>query len=240
MSKKNLPDFMRMQFDFAGWIRNPKEGDEPLGLEARRMNIYKELFFNNVEGFCSTAFPVTKDILDEKWLGYVTDFFKKHRCETPYFREISEEFLAFMQAEEDLPPCLVELMHYEWVELALSVDTAEHPDIQELSEIEDVKLKLNPLAWVLAYNYPVHQISSDYIPNDVAPTLLLVHRNIETDIKFILLDATTFFALKALEEQSLTINEVIETLQAQHNIQLDKEQLEVQIRRFVEIGVLYI
>ncbi len=239
MPKNNLPEFMRMQFEFTKWLRNPKKGEEPLNLEARRMQVYRELFLNNIEGFCASAYPVTKSILDHKWVGFVADFFEKHRCKTPYFREISEEFLEFMQ-QEDIPAYLLELMHYEWVELALTTDEAIAPEISGIKLSDSLKLNLSPLAWVLAYNYPVYEIDQDYLPGDVSPTLLLVYRNVENEVKFILLNSTTYLALKALEGESLTVNEIIEILQAEHNIQLDKEIFEVQVQRFLDIGVFYV
>ena len=65
----------------------------------------------------------------------VRDFFSQHKSHSPYFLEISQEFLAYLQNErtpqpED-PAGMLELAHYEWVELALTVseDTIEMENI---------------------------------------------------------------------------------------------------------------
>ena len=53
---------------------------------------------------------------------------REHRCRTPYFSQLGEEFIGWLQdgyrAEEGDPPFLLELAHYEWVELALSLAEA--------------------------------------------------------------------------------------------------------------------
>ena len=58
----------------------------------------------------------------------------------------------------------LELAHYEWVELALSLDTREirqdgiNPDGDLLSGVP----VLNELSWSLVYDYPVQRIGPDY------------------------------------------------------------------------------
>ncbi len=64
--------------------------------------MYRELFFNNIEGFLSGNFPVLRKILDDQqWFALVQDFFAKHPCQSPYFSEIPEEFLDYLQNERE-------------------------------------------------------------------------------------------------------------------------------------------
>ena len=58
----DLPSFQQAQFKLANIIRTG-EGRISMGWNNVRLKIYQELFFNNVEGFCSTAFPVFKSLL---------------------------------------------------------------------------------------------------------------------------------------------------------------------------------
>ena len=49
-------------------------------------------------------------------------FVHRHPSESPYFLEISQEFLTFLSEQvhrvtSSLPEFLLELAHYEWVEL---------------------------------------------------------------------------------------------------------------------------
>ena len=56
------------QRTFAARIRQPAE--QPLldGISAGRMAVYEELFFNNIEGFISGAFPVLHRLIEaSRW-----------------------------------------------------------------------------------------------------------------------------------------------------------------------------
>ena len=67
----------------------------PDDVEDRRMAIYRELFYNNVEGFLSNSFPVLRKLHDDdRWHAMVRDFFSQHLAQTPLFLEIPREFLT--------------------------------------------------------------------------------------------------------------------------------------------------
>ena len=91
------------------------------------MKIYADLFFNNVKNFLTTTFPIAKGCLgQEQWLRLCREFLHRHPSESPYFAEISQEFLAFLHYRQGLvenpdPDWLLELCHYEWVELSLDL-----------------------------------------------------------------------------------------------------------------------
>ena len=61
-----LPLFKQIQYEFAAHIRNPKQNPKPEDVEERRMKIYSELFFNNVEDFMSNTYPVLKETMSEE------------------------------------------------------------------------------------------------------------------------------------------------------------------------------
>ena len=91
-NKAEQADFIRTQVAFAAHIRDPEGVAAPGDVEARRMAVYRELFYNNVEGFVSSGFPVLRSLYDdEPWHALVREFFIKHRCQTPYFLEISQK-----------------------------------------------------------------------------------------------------------------------------------------------------
>ena len=122
----------RDQLAFAARIRQP-QGEALLpGITAERMAVYEGLFFNNIESFLSSGFPVLRRLFDDaRWQRLVRSFIAGHRCATPYFLEIGAEFVGWLQqgfvAEADDPPFLLELAHYERVELELDVATDELP-----------------------------------------------------------------------------------------------------------------
>jgi hypothetical protein len=209
--QNNLPNqpqhFQITQNQFASYIRNPQHHPVPANVKPERMAMYRELFFNNVESFLSSGFPVLRKILtDPQWLELAEDFFATHQSQSPYFSEISEEFLEFLQNERDNSadyPFILELAHYEWVEMALSIAQAELPPFTEY--IEDFLAKnvgVSPLAWPLAYQYPVHQISPDFLPTtqpDQA-TYLIVYRDFDDEVRFIQISPITFRLLQIIEE----------------------------------------
>lgn len=130
------PEFTRRQFEFAAHIRDPEHQPAPAGIEDRRMAVYRELFYNNVESFLSGTFPVLRSLYqDTDWHLLVRDYFSHHRAQTPLFLEIPREFLNWLENERsgqaDDPAFLYELAHYEWVELALSIseETLEQDNI---------------------------------------------------------------------------------------------------------------
>ncbi|MDD1621515.1 MAG: putative DNA-binding domain-containing protein [Methylococcaceae bacterium] len=204
-------DFRSKQAEFAAYIRDPANNPAPSDVEPRRMAMYRELFFNNIDSFLSSNFPVLRKILnDEQWLELAGDFFAEHRCQTPHFSEIAEEFLAYLQNRKNADdyPFLLELAHYEWVELALAIARAE-PRLGDTAFAADIlgrEIALSPLAWPLAYQYPVQRIAPDFLPlmPPEQATYLIVYRDRDDNVHFMQSTAITFRLLQILEQhQSL-------------------------------------
>ncbi|MDD5034690.1 MAG: putative DNA-binding domain-containing protein [Methylococcaceae bacterium] len=203
------PTFQTTQYAFAAYIRDPERNPPPAGVAIERMQMYRELFFNNVKSFIGSGFPVLQEVLDEAlWLDLAQDFFARHRSRTPYFVEFAEEFLQYLREErghhpED-PPFLLELAHYEWVELALTIAEGEAP--AENPQLEQNPLAgaitLSELAWPLAYRFPVQRISRDFQPLEppAEPTCLAVYRDRDEQVRFLELNPVTFRLLQLLEE----------------------------------------
>lgn len=199
--------FQIHQESFANYIRNPQKNPLPVGVKSERMAMYRELFFNNINGFLTANFPVLHSLFELKdWLILVQDFFGHHVCRTPHFSEISEEFLAYLQNERQCVtdfPFLFELAHYEWVEMALSISTAEWTPLPPLEHDVKTKLKLSELACVLAYQFPVQKISPNFIPliAPALPTFLVVYRNEQDCVQFLEITPLTFQLLQLLENR---------------------------------------
>ncbi len=197
-----------LQYAFAAHLRDPAHAPPPAGLEDRRLKIYRELFINNVSGLLAGTFPVLKQVLGESgWTALVRDFYRDHRCGTPLFLEVSQEFLAYLADERDSdagdPPFVYELAHYEWVELALSVEESDIADVACNADgnlLEGVPV-LSPVAWPLAYHYPVHRISPEYQPATAAaePSFYVVYRDRSDEVGFMEINAITMRLLERLQ-----------------------------------------
>jgi hypothetical protein len=204
--KKSFKDW---QYDFTAHIRDPENVPTPAGMEERRIRIYNELFYNNIEGFIANGFPVLRSLYsDADWHAMVRDFFKRHRNQTPYFLEVSQEFLAYLENEHEPQECdypfMLELAHYEWVELALSIDETEI-DMTAIDAEGDLLTGhpvISPLAWPLSYSYPVHQISPDFTPEQPGeqPTHIVVYRDKSDEVHFMEMNPVTARLLYLLQE----------------------------------------
>lgn len=204
--RKSLRD---RQIEFAAHIRDPEHAPAPADVEDRRMAIYRELFFNNIQGFLASNFPVIRRLYGKaEWTALARDFFAHHRATTPLFPELPREFLRFLEQHRGTsagdPPWLLELAHYEWVELALSLDEAEIDAIETQvdADLLDTAPVRSPLAWVLSYRYPVHRIREDYRPIDPPDqaTHLVVYRDRHDKVRFTELNAVSARLLQMLGE----------------------------------------
>jgi hypothetical protein len=198
--KKSPERLARLQEKFAAHIRDPDRQAAPTGIENRRMQIYRRLFFNNISSLLAGNFPVLRSLYDEKgWQRLARDFYAEHRCQTPLFPEIAKEFLRYLQdsrgTREGDPPFMLELAHYEWVELALSIDEREPADIaaDPGGDLLEGRPVLSPLAWPLSYRFPVHRIGKAFRPDEAPdePTHLLVYRDRTDEVRFMQLNDVT-------------------------------------------------
>ncbi len=215
-----LPEFQHYQLAFTAHIRDPRSHPRPAGVAARRMKIYNTLLYDNVESFLLTCFPVLRQVLGtRRWARLVRAFFSTHRSHTPYFRQIPDEFVQFLQdtwtPPADYPPYLLALAHYEWIELVLSVsnrrtDRAVDPTVELLDGIP----LLNPVLANLRYDWPVHRIAPR---RRVRPTetYLLVFRDSADQVRFSEINAFTARLLTLLGSGTLSGRTVLGQIAAE-------------------------
>jgi hypothetical protein len=209
MAAMTEPDFKKYQYEFTAHLRDPEHNPAPEGIEDRRIGIYRDLLYNNVEGFIANGFPILRSIYsDENWHRMVRDFFARHQSSSPYFLEISQEFLDYLQSEHEAqaedPQGLLELAHYEWVELALMVaeDTIDLDMIEPNGDLLQGHPVLSPVAWPLAYQYPVHKMGPAYLPEapPEQPSYLVVYRNRMNEVRFLEINPVTARLVNLLQE----------------------------------------
>jgi uncharacterized protein len=206
MAAVSPEDLGGQQDALAAYIRDPEHAAPPPGIEQRRLRIYRDLFFNNVSGMLAGSFPVIHRILgEEAWARLIRGFFRDHDSHTPLFTELAREFLRYLENDEvvDQPPWLRELAHYEWIELALQLSEASddefaHDASGDLLEGAPV---VSPVAWPVAYAWPVQRIGPDWQPAiaPANPTLLLLHRGSGDKIDFHELNPLTYRLLQRLD-----------------------------------------
>ena len=218
-----LPEFLRFQVAFAAHIRDPKRHPRPHGIEARRMRIYNELVYNNIESFLLTCFPVLRKVLGaRRWAQLVRAFIAVHRSHSPFFRQIPDEFVQFLQTEWTRPAAypefVLELAHYEWIELVLSISTHvpdwNRIDSDPAGNLLEQRPILNPVLANLHYHWPVQHIRprARITPTE---TYLLVFRDVGDQVQFIEINAFTARLLELLIPAELTGQAALEIVAAE-------------------------
>ncbi len=200
---------LELQREFARHLRDPALYPMPDGLEERRVKIYRDLFYNNIESLLSTNFPVLRKLLGlTRWHALVRDFYREHASHTPLFTEIGRELQRYLEtraaAARGDAPFLVELAHYEWVELALSLDEREIDAIAHdpAGDVLAAAPVLSPLAWAFSYRWPVQRLSAEYQPLSPPeqPTHLVIVRDRHDHISFLELSPLAKVLLDLVKE----------------------------------------
>jgi hypothetical protein len=213
-----LPKFKRVQHAFANHIKSPVQVACPSDVDDRHMAIYRNLFFNNIMGFLSGFFPVLAEIIGEKrWQAIGRKFFSSHYNKTPYFLEISREFLSFLEHEyspaaED-PIYLLELAHYEWLELYVDVEPENTvaPFDSDGDVLANVPV-LSPVVEGFLYQFPVNQISAENSSPEPKLSALIVYRGRADEVGFAETNPFTLQLLPLLKEGGRTGIEVVNLL----------------------------
>ena len=203
----------------AAWIRDPEHSVAPEGIEPRRLRVYADLVHRGLTGMLGTTFPVMRAVLgDTGWHALVRDFLREHGARSPVFTDLPRELLRYLDARaaRGAPdaPWLRELAHYEWIELALQIDGARATDIacDVDGDLRTGMPVLSPLAWTLAYDWPVHRIAPDALPDAPEPTFLLVHRRDDGEVDFHALAPLAFHLLERVAGTTLIGDALLRTL----------------------------
>lgn len=209
------PEFQQRQLAFTAHLRDPDHVAPPEGVEERRIAVYRKLLFNNLKTLLSNMFPVLRKIHEpDRWSRLIREFMVSHRASTPYFMRLPGEFVDFLQnnyvMQPDDFPFLLELAHYEYVELALSVSEASN-ELQGVDPAADLLASIpvkSELAWAFAYGFPVHRIGPGFQPTERgdAPTCLAVYRDHTDKVGFLELNPVTAGLLDAIENNQQGLN----------------------------------
>ncbi|MDO9225629.1 MAG: putative DNA-binding domain-containing protein [Pseudomonadota bacterium] len=216
--------FSDYQAAFAARIRDPKQAPRPPGDSAKRMRVYEELLFNNLENFLLACYPITRQLLGARvWKQTLRRFFSAHRSHSPLFRDIPKAFLDWLEAggATRFPalPFLAEFMHYEWLELSVSV-SLDDPDLTAVEPEGDLlkgRPAPHPTARMACYHYPVHRIGPRFKPTvaDGQVYCYLLFRDETDTVRFIQLNPLSARLLELLREQRSSGREALAHLAAQ-------------------------
>lgn len=211
-------DFKALQYALTAHIRDPEKHPPPDAIEDRRIAIYRDLFFNNVAGLLASTYPVLHEILGKsRWRRLIREYLAHHESHTPYFLKIPEDFLSFLEkdlaADAAWPAFMLELAHYEWVELALSVseDEISLENIDREADLLSGRPAVSPLAKVLSYRFAVHKIGPDFQPDEppAETTWLVVARDLHDKVGFVHINQVSARLLELARAGLLTGRQIL-------------------------------
>ncbi|MGM0412023.1 MAG: DNA-binding domain-containing protein [Pseudomonadota bacterium] len=200
------PDPLARQLrTFADHIRDPERAPAPAGVPDRRMEVYRDLFFNNLRGMLADTYPVCHAILgEERWTRLIRAWFREHRPTTPLFPELPRELLAWLERPErpalaDEPPFLAELAHYEWLEIEVAHADETAPVVEPGDLLEGAPVTAAAVRWA-RYTWPVPHLGPDYQPDTppAEPTGVIVHRDDRGRVGFVAATPATLALLDGL------------------------------------------
>ncbi len=199
----------------AAHLRGPADHACPPGFDPQAAGLYRELLVANFTAPLQSCFPHWIRAMGEaQWRKWRDAFITEHACRSPFFRQIPDEFLAYLSArQEDLTatqPYALELAHLEWSELALTVAEADPPPDHMAPDGDPwtAPAVLNPVHALLQYRYPVQRLILE--PSfTAAPALtaefspLFLYRDAKDVVQMIVLDGLGLRLFATLRENPM-------------------------------------
>ena len=193
------PSFIRIQREFAHYLRDPENVSPPASLPLERLAVYSNAVLHNMEMFIGDNFPRVKEMMEPAtWAAMVKDYVRRYKTSTAVFVDLPAEFLAYLddyRDDEDDPSFLYELAHFEYLENQVSTDERHLTDVRAdrggdlLNEVPVI----NPTTQLVRYTYPVHTLSPDELPIEAppTPTFIVAFRDRQHQFGFIDLNPAT-------------------------------------------------
>ena len=159
-----MADALReQQFAFAAHLRDPaRTRRRPPGIEDRRLTIYRDLFFNNIEGLLAGNFPVIRKTLgDERWRALVREFYASTAATRRCSPKSGASSSASCECDARAPDAAIRLAGANWRitngwNWRCRSPTPTSPPHDPHGDLLAGVPVLSPLAWPLAYAWPVH------------------------------------------------------------------------------------
>jgi hypothetical protein len=185
----------------------PKDA-ETLARQKDRFLLYRELARNNLLAPLENAFPVLQALLGpEAWAQATAAFLAARTLQSNYYRDIAPAFAAWLAETgwgRDCWPAILELAHYEYLEL-LVTRWPEEEVAEDLScePSPGACLALDPAARVVSYGFAVHRATESEPDPSAEAAHLLLYRDGEGGFGVLELTATTAALLARAQSEPL-------------------------------------
>jgi len=218
-----------------------RDGDDTNlhGVNPKRAKHYRRLVFNVVLDSLSSAYPLTKQLLqNDEWQALIETFFSKHPCQNPQVWKMPYELYEFVERSDllikDKYPYLSELLYFEWLEIEYFMLDDKPLRYTILGNIETSELILNPESGIYHFQYPVHLKKAVEIEfSDKGNFYLAIHRHPESNkVHFTNLSPALVLILEQLQEKPKNLADLTLDVADQLHIELNQEILN-QITHFI-------
>ncbi len=175
----------KTQSAFANAIRQEKAFKSKLS-RPEALEQYRRMVFHVAEDAINAAYPLTKNLLDEReWKALVKDFYRSGAMESPQIWRMPETLVAFVEKNyvqlQRKYPFLLELMHFEWAEIVVYMMPDKKVELPLNGNVENGYIVLNPEMELLHFHFPVHlKPASKISVNDRSNFFVSLHRHADS------------------------------------------------------------
>ncbi len=241
MQSPDVLDFQQVQQQLCRELRTAAPDSQ--WIDSRRLQVYQELLRNNVNTFIDTCYPISQRLLGESvWADLAEDFFAQSRCDSPFYYDISLAFREYLEDANHVVlssyPWLRELLHVEWMELHVDLAEFDWPVPQVVDLDESVAYHLSVPVWVLAYQWPVYQWTTQTSLEQIGesdPSCILVWRSREHHLQQLQVSPMAAFLIEQMSvSASCHVADWVDCLQ-QAVPQLELAQIEQVVEQVLKL-----
>jgi hypothetical protein len=183
----------------------PADDRAAITADFERWCVYRKLVRGTLRGAVELAVPRTLARLGAVFDEYLDRFLRERGPRTHYLRDVTTELLDFCEplweADQRVPAWALDLARHEAVQIVVS-SLRERVVQAELGELDlERGLRFIEAARVVRYAFAVHRLSADAAdrtPPERTPTLLLVYRDREHDVRYLELSPVAATLLERL------------------------------------------
>ena len=187
-----------------------------LGAEPWRWEVYRRMVRNRFRATIVHAFERSVPFIgDAAFDALVAAFLATSPPRSPYLRDVPGEFLRFVERGAEVPAAALDMMRYEWADLA----TAYTPDAEQ--RVVDFDMSL-PAALTRAHRllHLTHTVHRDEVVR--APVDLVFYRDSAAfDVHVLELSPITFALLDEIARERRPLTDVIRTVAERAGATLD-------------------
>lgn len=218
------------------------------GVREDNLPHYRRLIRNIFDDTLSTAYPITKQHLDNKeWAGLIDDFMGDFSPSSPQVWQMPRELWEYVSDSGHYLAVrylfLTDLMWFEWLEIELYMMKDIKVTSSHEGSLRQDKLVLNPEHKIVGFEWPVFLKSPKKIKDDDKSQYFLVmfRHPVNKSVRFIHVSPVLARLIELLSEYPKSFEELIADLSIDLKATISDEQkshVEIFLSGLLEKGLL--